>query len=96
VLVTDIVLCELEWVLESAYRVPRDRVTAALQTLAADDRFCFEDASRAAAAIRLYQAGTGDLSDYLLGLRAREAGAGTTFTFDRALGGDERFTLIGR
>ena len=52
VLVDDIVLCELEWVLESAYKVPRDRILAAVQAVAGDDRFCFEDASRVAAAMK--------------------------------------------
>ncbi|MFH1176012.1 MAG: hypothetical protein V1750_01300 [Acidobacteriota bacterium] len=37
----------------------------------------------------------GDLSDYLLGLAAREAGAGTTYTFDRGFRGEEQFTALG-
>ncbi len=94
VLVTDIALCELEWVLDSAYSVPRERIVAAVGALLSDDRFAFEDRSRAAEALRLYQAGSGDLSDYLLGLRAEAMGARTTFTFDRAMRDDPRFTLL--
>ena len=94
VLVTDIVLSELEWVLDSAYRVPRLRLLAAIQRLAADNRFVFEDQERLTNALAHYQDGTGDLSDYLLGLKSREAGSSTTYTFDRALRGEETFTVV--
>ena len=94
VLISDIVLSELEWVLEVAYRVPRRRILAALNTLVADDRFCFEDRHRVATALNLYQQGKGDLADYLIGLRSEAVGARTTFTFDRALNNDPRFTVV--
>lgn len=94
VLVTDIVLSELEWVLDSAYRVPRLRLLAAIQRLAADNRFVFEDQERLTNALARYQDGTGDLSEYLLGLKSREAGASTTYTFDRALRGEGPFTVV--
>lgn len=95
VLITDIVLCELEWVLDSAYKVPRNRILTAVQALVEDLRFCFENRARLAQALDRYQRGLGDLSDYLLGLAAKEAGAGTTYTFDRGLRGEEQFTAVG-
>ena len=94
VLVSDIVLSELEWVLEVAYKVPRRRILAALNTLVADDRFCFEDRHRVAMALNLYQRGRGDLADYLIGLRSEAVGVRTTFTFDRDLNDDSRFTVV--
>jgi len=92
--VSDIVLCELEWVLSAAYDVPRERILVALTELVADSRFCFEDTSLIRSALEAYQQDRGDLADYLLGLRAEAAGARTTYTFDRALREDSRFTLI--
>jgi predicted nucleic-acid-binding protein len=94
VLVTDIALCELEWVLEAAYHVPRESILRAIQALCADDRFALQDPARTAGALSRYQAGRGDLSDYLLGLTAHAAGATTTYTFDRGLRTDEQFTVI--
>jgi len=94
VLLTDIVLSELEWVLEAAYKVPRRRILPALNLLLADNRFCFEDRHRVAAALGLYQQGKGDLADYLIGLRSEEVGARTTLTFDRKLNDDPRFTVV--
>jgi predicted nucleic-acid-binding protein len=95
VLVTDIVLSELEWVLDAVFAVPRKQILAAVQSLAGDERFCFEDSSRLATALHRYQHGRGDLSDYLLGARAREVGAVSTFTFDRGLRRDDLFTVLG-
>lgn len=93
--VTDIVLCELEWVLDAAYHVPRKAILAAVQSLCADDRFSLQEPGRVADALSRYQTGRGDLSDYLLGLTAHAAGAATTYTFDRGLRSDEQFTVIG-
>jgi predicted nucleic-acid-binding protein len=92
VFLCDIVLSELEWVLESAYGVPRRRILAAVGALLGDGRFCFEDARLLNTALELYRQGKGDLSDYLLGLHGETVGARTTYTFDRGLRGDSRFT----
>ncbi len=92
VLITDIVLCELEWVLDSAYRIPRVRILQALQQLLGDDRFTFQDRALVNGAVERYQEGKGDLSDYLLGLRAESEGASTTHTFDKALHKERGFS----
>ena len=94
VFISDVVISELEWVLEAAYKVPRLRILAALNELLADGRFSFEDRHRVTSALKLYQQGKGDLADYLIGLRADELGVRTTFTFDRDLRGEARFTVV--
>ena len=40
---SDLVIAELEWVLESAHQVPRQRIVQAIQAPLADSRFSFED-----------------------------------------------------
>jgi predicted nucleic-acid-binding protein len=67
---------------------------AVLNTLLADDKFCFEDRHRVATALDLYQTGKGDLGDYLIGLRGETKGARTTFTFARNLRNDPQFTVV--
>jgi predicted nucleic-acid-binding protein len=94
IFVSDVVLSELEWVLETAYEVPRNRILAAISALVGDERFGFADRRRVTTALGLYHKGKGDLADYLLGLHGEDAGARTTFTFDRDLRDDERFTLV--
>jgi len=94
VFVGDIVLAELEWVLEAAYSVPRDRIHGALHLLATDDRFQFESRRRILSALDLYAKGRADLSDLLLTLTAAESGARRLLTFDRILAREENVSLL--
>lgn len=94
-LLTDIVLCEIEWVLLSAYGAERTDVLAAIQSLASESLFDFEDRARLQRALDSYQHGRGDLSDDLIGHTATALGARTTFTFDRGLAGKSSFSVLG-
>ena len=85
VLLPDIVLCELEWVLETAYGFRRAEIVRTLRRLLAADEFAFMDRAAMAAALALYAAGKADFSDYLIGETASAAGSVTTYTFDREL-----------
>ena len=85
VLLPDIVLCELEWVLETAYGFRRAEIVRTLRRLLAADEFAFMDRAAMAAALALYAAGKADFSDYLIGETAPAAGSVTTYTFDREL-----------
>lgn len=93
-LLSDVVLCEIEWVLLSAYDASRFDVLAALQSLVAEELFAFEDRARVFRVLDAYQAGRGDLADYLIGHAAAGLGTRTTFTFDRGLAGDAAFTVL--
>jgi len=93
-LLTTVVLCELEWVLEGSYGIPRAEITAAVQGFLGDDLFAVEAPAQVSRALEQYQAGKGDLSDYLLGQRAKALQAATTYTFDRSLRDCEDFTLL--
>ena len=94
VFLADIVLAELEWVLESAYRVPRAEMLSSLHALVSDRRFAVEDKPRALEALRRFQSGKGDLADYLIGLAAKARGSAPTLTFDRSLRGEPAFHVI--
>jgi len=93
-LLPDAVLCELEWVLESAYGATRGDVHRAVSGLAAEPGFVFEDRARLHRALDAYQASRADLSDHLIAAAAQDHGARTTYTFDRALRGQAGFTLL--
>jgi predicted nucleic-acid-binding protein len=93
-LITDPVLCELEWVLESAYNASRTDVVCAIQHLLTQDTLQLSEPSAVQEALDRFQRGKGDFSDYLLGIRGHALGARTTFTFDRALGSADDFTLL--
>jgi predicted nucleic-acid-binding protein len=93
--VGDPVLCELEWVLTKSYGAKRVEVLAAMQELAGRKVFTFEDPDTFRWALTLYQESRADFSDALIGGRAKARGARTTYTFDRALAGQEGFSLLG-
>lgn len=78
-----VVLCELVWVLESAYEHSRARVADVLRTLRTSAELRVEAAELAWMALRSYQAGTAGFADCLIGLRNRQAGCVTTFSFDK-------------
>lgn len=94
ILLTDIVLCEVDWALRAAYGVPASERLDVLRELLAQPPWVFEDRERLRTAVDGVAAGRGDLSDQLLGLRGAAAGARTTFTFDRALRKDARFEVL--
>ncbi|HEV8240718.1 MAG TPA: PIN domain-containing protein [Thermoanaerobaculia bacterium] len=93
-LLTDVVLAELEWVLVSTYNANRAQILTSFHALAADNRFEVQDRPRLLEALRRYQVGRAELSDYLVGLAGSSAGAGRTLTFDRALRGDPVFQVL--
>ena len=92
--VSNPVLCELEWVLETLYSASRAEVASAIQALASEPPFQVEDAEAVQRALAQYTNGKGDFSDYLLGEVGRSAGARTTYTFDRDLRKAAGFTLL--
>lgn len=89
-----IVLCELVWVLESAYKYPRESLVAVLDQLFRTSQFVIEDLPEAWIALRLYGKGAADFADCLLGVINRRLGCERTVTFDRDAGRIEGFDLL--
>lgn len=92
--ISDPVLCEVEWVLESSYRARREDVLAAMQELLAGDLFVFEDREVLLQVIERYQVSKADFSDCLIGAKAGARGARTTYTFERLLTREQGFTRL--
>lgn len=92
--ISDAVLCETAWVLASRYGAGRAEILAAMSELVADGRYAFDAPQALTEALRAFEDGRADFSDYLIGTSARRRGARTTYTFDRKLEKDEGFTLL--
>ncbi len=88
------VLCELEWVLVSRYKVSRTEVAAVVQRLLDNAVFVFEDRNTLLQAITRYRQSRAGLADHLIGARAQALGAITTWTFDRALRSCAGFSIL--
>lgn len=92
--INHIVLCELVWVLESAYEYTKKEIVDTLEKILMTRQFQIEAKDLLHYALNDYRSGTGDLADYLIG-RINQAGrCGTTLTFDRELGGSAIFRVL--
>ena len=89
-----IVLCELVWVLESAYGVGKDDLTRALEKVLMASQFEFEDRSATWSAWNDYRSSRADFSDCLVGRLSRAAGCDATYSFDRDTGKLETFAVL--
>lgn len=83
--ISDVVVCELVWVLTSCYRVPRAEIAETLRRLTTSRQMTFDATDRITRALDAFTAGRGDFADYLLREHARTAGCETVATFDRVL-----------
>jgi predicted nucleic-acid-binding protein len=89
-----VVLCELVWVLNGAYRVDKATIVETLSRILESAQFSVADRDLAMGALAAYRAGAGDFADYLLGGRNRDSGCQHTVTFDRSLKGSRLFSLL--
>lgn len=92
--VSDVALCELEWVLVSSYDASRSEVASAFQRLFDQPGFLFDDPQSLRRALNRYRLSRVEFSDLLLGGRGQACGVRTTYTFDRPLSRQDGFSLL--
>jgi predicted nucleic-acid-binding protein len=90
--VSDIVLCELVWVLSRSYGFERAQIAFALRQLAAAKQLRFDSVDRLIRSLSAYERATGDFADYLVREHAIAAGCDTVSTFDKKLLKDDMFS----
>lgn len=93
-IVAPIVLCELVWVLESAYGCVRAEVWDILEKILRTGQFEILEKDLIWKAWNDYKSGKGDFADYYLGRRHQQAGAKTTLTFDKVLINSSAFEIL--
>ncbi|MEQ9230597.1 MAG: type II toxin-antitoxin system VapC family toxin [Cyclobacteriaceae bacterium] len=82
--ISSIVLCELNWVLKSAYGIDKNKRIAVIDTILSTSVFEIEDMTASMKALRSYENGKADYSDYLIREVMLDAGCETIMTFDKA------------
>ncbi len=87
-----IVLCELVWVLESAYGYPREQVAMSLDMILRTKQLAVEDQPEAWLSLREYREGA-DFADAFIAAVNRRRGCDRTLTFDRRAGRRSGFDL---
>ena len=93
--VSDVVLCELVWVLTRRAKQSRSRIADALERLLNAESIVVADPGVARGALAAYRDGSGDFADYVIREHAMAAGASEVITFDRALRGETGFKILG-
>ncbi len=83
--VSDVVVCELAWVLSSSYRFSWHVVASMLRDLLDVDELSFRDHGALERALGSFTEGKADFADFVIQELARSAGYDTVATFDRAL-----------
>lgn len=89
------VTVELVWVLERAYRFPRDRIGSVLEELVATEGLAIEAAGDVARASIRYRAGGAGFSDLMILAAAERSGARPMYTFDRKAARIDGVELLG-
>ncbi|MDA2933166.1 type II toxin-antitoxin system VapC family toxin [Acidobacteria bacterium AH-259-D05] len=92
--INNIVLCELVWVLESAYAYAKATIADVLERILLTEQFELEDRDSVWAGLALYKEEPGDFADYLIGRKNLGYGCARTVTFDRALAKAPDFELL--
>lgn len=89
--VSDVVVCEVVWVLAGAYRFGRAEISGTLSELLRARHLTFRDPDGLSRALRAFEVGRADFADYLIREHARASGCETVATFDGALLRDDGF-----
>jgi predicted nucleic-acid-binding protein len=88
------VLCELVWVLRTAYECSREEIAGALESVLTTAEFTVERPDETRQALREFRTTKADFSDALIGRVNRSLGADHTVTFDRNLTDLDTFRVI--
>jgi predicted nucleic-acid-binding protein len=94
ILISNIVLCETVWVLDSAYGYSKTEIEQTLDKILHTGTFRFEDKDVLSAAFDDYLKAKVDLADCLMGRLHASLGCALTVTFDAALKRLSTFELL--
>jgi predicted nucleic-acid-binding protein len=90
-----IVLCEVVWVLTTAYGFSREAIGAVIGELLRAAEVVIEADDAVTAALQLYRSRKIDFADALIGIRNRHLGCEVTMTFDRQAATIAAFAPVG-
>lgn len=91
-----VVVCELVWVLETAYRFQRGEIARVLEMILNTEEFQVEDHADTFAALQAYRDFRMDFADALIGTTNRRFGCEETGSFDQRACHMNEFALIGK
>lgn len=93
IFINRIVLCELVWVLESAYECPKASIISVLKQILSTKQFEIDNATVAWQAVDDFAGSKADFADCFIGRSNSEVGCKTTYSFDKGTKKLSGFTL---
>ena len=94
-LINIIVLCELVWVLESAYQHEKQLVCTLIKRLLITTEFVIESSLQVRSALKEFETGNADFADCLIQHFNQVRGCEHTVTFDRKAAKNRHGRLVG-
>ena len=88
-----IVLCEIVWVLMRCYKQKKEKIVEVVKTLLLAESIEIDSRDAVWKALREFESGEADFSDYLIVHINRERGASLTLTFDHKVATSPYFKL---
>jgi len=92
--INHIVLCEVIWVLSHGYKYPKSNITEVIKQLFNTSELSVENPEQAWAALRDFEKGKADYSDYLIAHKNKQAGCSETITFDKKAANHKLFESL--
>jgi len=92
--IADIVMCELVWVLETAYGYARQEIVQVLERILRTKQFQFENKDLLWQSLADYRNKKGNFADHLIGRAGHKAGCRETLTFDAGLKNNPIFRVL--
>lgn len=92
--INHIVMCELVWVLESAYGYQKNEIADVIEKILMTRQFEIESKDIVRQALHDYRNGGGDIADYLIGRINHAEGCDITLTFDHTLKNNPLFAVL--
>jgi len=93
-LIQPLVLCEMIWVLESAYGFKKSKILPVIDQLLRTAQFKIVDKDVCWKAFADFSQKNGDFADYYIGRANERDGADVTLTFDKALKESDMFLML--
>lgn len=92
--INNIVLCELVWVLESAYGYSKEEIADLMEKILRTSMFNFESKDAAWWSLREYKKSKADFSDCLISRQNKNYGCSKTVSFDKGVKRVDGFVIL--
>jgi predicted nucleic-acid-binding protein len=92
--INQLVLCEVVWVLKRAYGYDKSIILKVIRQILLTVEFSIENSESSWKALKEYELGSADFSDYIIGISNKENDCEYTITFDKIASQNPNFILL--